>query len=389
MKKKKCILITIYAHPENYPPTLNAINALSEHFEKIVIVHRAHQKNAWRYPSNVELIPDGPIVSPRRQETLSIFGKIRLFLKFSYKFFKALRRFRPNTIIIYDTFPWLAWYFIKKIWYGNPILWYHNHDVLDPKQLRNYSVSWWALKAEKYFFPEIDIFTLPAKERKSCFPLEQFRGQFFFLPNLPSYDFYQPFYKKKVPPRKTLFLLYQGSISSDHGFEEIIPFLGKLSNSIWEVQLTLIGNISSAYQKSLLALAKNSGNIKRLKIKPSVPYRELPLETQHHHVGLAIHHNANNFNHATAGMASNKIYEYAAMGLPVLYYKSPHYQHHLKKYPWAFATDLTEASLGYCFNKIKENYLSLSQRAHYDFSNSLNFESNIRKVIPFLKKMRK
>jgi hypothetical protein len=76
----------------------------------------------------------------------------------------------------------------------------------------------------------------------------------------------------------------------------------------------------------------------------------------------------------TVGTASNKIYEYAALGLPVVLYDTPHFRHHLGERRWAFFTTLSETSLLHTLQVVTECYDDAARAATEDFHRELNFE---------------
>jgi hypothetical protein len=88
--------------------------------------------------------------------------------------------------------------------------------------------------------------------------------------------------------------------------------------------------------------------------------------------------------YATGGTSSNKIYEYAAMGLPIFYFDDEHYNLHLSKYRWAIATDLNLNELERKINYIKSEHETLSKAALSDFESSLNFELSFKPVLNYL-----
>jgi hypothetical protein len=76
----------------------------------------------------------------------------------------------------------------------------------------------------------------------------------------------------------------------------------------------------------------------------------------------------------TVGTASNKIYEYAAIGLPVILFDTPHFRHHLGERRWAFFTRLSESSLLHTLEEVAENYDVATHAAIHDFRHEFNFE---------------
>jgi hypothetical protein len=101
------------------------------------------------------------------------------------------------------------------------------------------------------------------------------------------------------------------------------------------------------------------------------------------HIGVGIHRKQDVMN-KTLGTSSNKIYEYAASGLPVLLYDNDHFRHHLGKYKWAFFTDCTKHSLVEAIKNIILDYAYLSGQARQDFLEQLNFEKYFDPLINYL-----
>jgi hypothetical protein len=84
------------------------------------------------------------------------------------------------------------------------------------------------------------------------------------------------------------------------------------------------------------------------------------------------------------GTASNKIYEYAAVGLPVILFDTPHFRRHLGSREWAFFTDLSEASPLAVLGQIVERYEAASATAIRDFEQEFNYE---RVFVPVLERV--
>lgn len=373
-------VIAIYSHPEFYPPTLNAVNALSKKYDKIFLLSNNILETDWDYPVNVEFITIGGFIPINVFEKKSIIWKLSRFFTF-YKKLNELAR-SANLILTYDTIPLMAYglsfrYLLKK----SPIWWYHNHDIADMTQIRKGSIGWFAAKTEPLFFRCLDIFSLPADERKVFFPMKTLRGEYFFLPNYPSVNFYNKLPRPQLPENE-LKLIYQGSISPAHGLETIISILGP--NGKITITLTLIGRISAAYKEELEVYAKNKQTSEWLFIQSVVGYKKLPYITSKHHIGLAIHE-PKGIIYATGGTASNKIYEYAACGLPVLYLNTKHYFEHLGKFDWAKAVELNTENIMNTVQEIYNDYIDLSMKAKEDFNSKNNYEYVIQPLINFIK----
>ena len=381
MSKHKNIVIAIYSPPEYYPPTLNAIEYLADVYDHLYIIHRNYDEAFdWVYPPNVSLISSGKKINVRDAERAGLTKKIIFFLQYTAKVFKLFRKTRPDTILLYDYMPVLSirilFFFARK----PRLLWYHNHDVGDETYLRKWSLSWLAWKSEKWIFPRLDFFSLPSLERKVFFPMEKLKGKFLFLPNFPSLKVYKQILgEKKKETGAAIKLLYQGSIGPLHGLEEIIPILNeKIAGK--ELRLIIKGFISEDYLAKLRQIATEHAVSDKMEYKPPTGYREVIQNAFSCHIGIGIHRKQDIMNQ-TLGTSSNKIYEYAASGMPVLLYDNNHFRKHLGKFEWAFFTDCSNTSVLDCLEKIIAGYDYLSAKARKDFEEGLNFEHYLKPII--------
>ena len=377
------ILVTIYQDPVGYPPTLNAVSELAKMNHEVTVICKKHYESNWEYPASVNVVHFHSLIHINQLKTLPIQTKVRLFLQYVKTLRQHIRSQKPVVVLCYDNIALLGYWLATQMISKRPLLWYHNHDVLEMNDCRKYSIQWFSGLLEPRIFRKINIFSLPSNERKKYFPLDTYNGAYFFLPNYPSVSFYRRFFtpdhKYAHAPVK---LIYQGTITPSHGLEEIIPYLKcKLDNK--EIRLTLIGPISDSYKENLLHIADTHDVRDYLQILPPVPYENLPQITAEHHIGLAINI-PHKIIYATGGTASNKIYEYAAVGLPVLLYDMPHYREHLDTFAWSFFTDLTEKTFIESLSGIVQNYDFLRQRAWKDFNESLNFGVKFKPLMDYI-----
>jgi glycosyltransferase involved in cell wall biosynthesis len=371
--------LSVYSHPEFYPPTLNAIEVLSGVAAKITVLSRNVLESKWNYPVQTALVVSGPLTDIRAVERKGTPWKILSFFRFTGTMWRLLVQERQHVVLLQDAIPLFAFYLIRRFLPYRPLVWYHNHDVIVKGSVRKYSVSWFAQVCEEKMFRHLDIFSLPATERQAYFRMDKLKGKFHFLPNLPRQAFYNAHYQPRKLSGDTLQLLYQGEIGRGHGLEEMIPVLQTQVRGR-KVYLNLIGPVTADYRRELAARAVAHGVAEQVRFFDKLPYRALPAFTRQFDVGLAIHKPLNP-NFASAGTASNKIYEYAALGLPVLLYDDAHYRRHLEGYQWTFFTDLGEASIGTQLEKIVASYADISRAARHDFTSDLNFETYFKGVM--------
>ena len=191
------------------------------------------------------------------------------------------------------------------------------------KMYGNFPLAGWLhVRAEN--FDEIDLFTLPSKERTSEFEMKDFRGKLFFIPNYPSRRRFDTVDLNRQFPAAPLRLIFQGYIGGGHGLEELIDFVSAKDL----ISFTIIGPGDYDYVKLLKERVQKNNASEKISIRDAVPYQLLIEVTRLHHIGVAINKPVN-IQYSTAALASNKIYEYAACGLPVMYFDNEHYKSYL------------------------------------------------------------
>ena len=378
------LVIAIYFHPEAYPPTLNAIGELSECFDNITIVHRPHLRGSWNYPPNVTAVPSGEYITSMDQETAPLKKKIFFFFQFINLLFKICREKEPLMILVYDSLSLLA-YNLIKLFLPRHKIWYHNHDVTEMDTIRKFSISWFAAKREMKSFKYLDIFSLPTNERRAYFPMNDFKGKYFFIPNYPSKRFYNSFYTPRHLSQPVR-VIFQGSIGPYHGIEEIIPLLARPING-YNLELLLKGPCRQDFKNSCLQLAVKYQVSDKLFFLGITPYNEVPVASSNCHIGIGILAKQDVMN-TTLGTASNKLYEYAAVGLPVIYYNSADFTRYLGEYLWALPATLNSVDIEKQIISIMQSYAQLSASAHQDFIQCLNFETGFADVKSYIKDLR-
>lgn len=376
------MLISVYSHPEFYPPTLNAIQILSQHVDNITIVSRHVLKSEWKYPDNCKLVTSGNFINIRESEKKPKLWKILSFIKYLFRLATTMIKEKPDWVLLYDPIPLFSFHLIVRI-YPYPIkVWYHNHDIIQISREMKYSIQWVAAKTEKKNMRIIDIFSLPSKERLVRFYSQcDFIKNVYIVPNYPRKGYYLQFQAAKVQLEDELKLIFQGAAGKGFGFEEMIKLLGSQKRYFdFSVSLTIVGWIDPDYKNDLINLAISFNSLDYLTFIDPIPYSILPTITQKYHVGMAIY-NSNNINNATGGTSSNKIYEYAALGLPVIVYDSVHYRSSLENYNWIAFTNLSETSLVQCISDIYKNYQHYSLSALTEFKEHLFFEKYLTPII--------
>ena len=367
------VLVLHFTHPEGYPPTLNAINCISCKVDKLIVLSNDTLPTKNKYDKNVELILLKGNHDKFEYEHRSKFDKLKTYLTYTYKIFKILKNERIDLLIIYDDVPFffymIASFFLKKKYK----LWYHNHDVYPLSSFKKYKINWLGSASVQKYFSEIDYFSLPAVERKKMFPLDGFKGKFFYIPNYPSKRLISsPTASDFKIDENYLKLIYPGNPSHKNGFEELVDVMDAKINGK-TITLTIVGDAHSNYQKELTAYAKSKGVEKQLFFVKRIPYIEMTHFLKNYHIGWALYKPVD-LSVATAGSSSNKIYEFLANGLPIIVYDNEHHKTHLHNCKAAFYSDLSKSSILEQLQHIDKNLHQLSKLAQLEFETNYQFE---------------
>jgi hypothetical protein len=110
-----------------------------------------------------------------------------------------------------------------------------------------------------------------------------------------------------------------------------------------------------------------------------VYYSDLPLFTESCHIGLACYSNVGIMNQ-TIATASNKIYEYCALKLPVLSNCNELSNNYWSTYVWCKLVNFVDDELLDAIEFIDNNYEYLSMEAYKDFLGGLNFQHNFKYI---------
>ena len=377
---KRVLVLAIYAHVEAYPPSLNALFHLAPAFDKVFILVRNVMVSNWRYPDNVELVPSGQYVPAELVGKLSIQEKLRGYIRFGKHLKQLILAHNPSTVLLYDMvafslFNLFSW---KISRHRNVLVWYHNHDVTIEKEVGRLSLLGLLKRVEIKCFNRAALFSLPNSVRLKYFPVNQLELEPIILPNYPSKFFFGR-WRASAPQNEVLKLIFQGHIAPANSIESIIdvlPFrvLGR------KVELHLAGPIDAGYQARLLECAKEKNVFGSVFFYGRLPYISLPELTASCHIGLAFYGNHNTMVR-TMSTASNKIFEYASVGLPVIINKRDDMENEFSSYQWIRFSKLDHQSLLSVLTDILTNYTTYSNRARSDFESSLNFENSFRRIL--------
>lgn len=380
-KDKPDLVIAMYAHIEGYPPSLNALYHLAPHYNKVFVLVRNIMVSNWHYPENVVLVASGKFVPAEKVGNVSLIEKLKGYVSFGFSLKQLVKEKKPAMVVLYDMIAFSLFNIFSGISGSDrkPQVWYHNHDVAMENEVGRYSVMRLLKRMEIRYFKRTDWFTLPNAVRLRYFPVADLQRAPVILPNYPSRFFFGK-WRAEEPGQGVLKLIFQGHISEAAALEKVIEIL-KYPVQGRKLELHLAGPINSDYQSRLLRLAQKDNVERQLFFYGRIPYAELPKLTASCHIGLALY-GSHNTMVRTMSTASNKIFEYGCVGLPVIVNRRSDMQDEFSAHSWIRFSDLDPDALFGVVGEIASKYTTYSEKARTDFEEKLNFETTF---CPFLK----
>ena len=151
-----------------------------------------------------------------------------------------------------------------------------------------------------------------------------------------------------------------------------------MANSSLELFFTLKGPIRNNYQYILEEHFLRLNILNKIKFEGVTNYIDLINDMSKFHIGLAIQLGDDEIR-KTLGTASNKIYEYAASGMPVIITDNQQFRKYLANEDWVFFYSKEKNNLSEIIHQIILNFQELSNSARISFERKYNFENYFNK----------
>jgi glycosyltransferase involved in cell wall biosynthesis len=374
MTKKKLGMI-IYANPDYYPPTVNAVHLLSEHFD-IILIGRNHETPHWQYPSNVSVHRLGKYSSRIEREQKSAKEKLLEYTNFVIQSRCLLKD--VSLIYAYDTFAYIASYLSAiHIFKKTPLI-YHSHEISDKLSSLS-SLSGFLQRIERKLIHQATIIVFPDKDRAIVFQsITNIKQQPLLVPNFPRRSFFKMClnWRNQISNRfaKPQVIL-QGGISQANSMTELINSLILGPECIC---IKFIGSINAPDLELMKYTMHQKGIGDRVSYFNPVPYNELQSHTWKASIGVCLYKKLE-LNCHTNVTATNKIYEYAACALPAIVSDFSNYREFLGNESWVrFANPDDPQSIANAIKDILsdfENYQKMCLAARKAFEEKFNYET--------------
>jgi glycosyltransferase involved in cell wall biosynthesis len=389
MDRKK-IGVAIYANPDYYPPTVNAVRLLATQFD-VILIGRNHDPIDREYPENVKVFRLGKYTSLPERMRSSALQKLWEYIQFAIHARYLLKE--VSLIYAYDSFGYVAAYCARLCLPQKPALVYQNHEISESIESLS-SLTGWVQRIERTLIHQANIVVLPDLDRARLFEVQmKLDDTPIIVPNFPLCS--QTNLKKNwtsiIEVRwKFMTLFYRGWISETSAMKEIISAAALLTQRIHSINVKFVGFIHDEIYRDLIDWVIHEKISSCFSYLGILPYKELQDPTFTSSIGFALYKNTS-FDRVACASACNKIYEYAACGLPVIVSDFSTYRDYLAGESWVrFANPEDPYSIASAVLDILsdfENYKTMCLSARRAFEQKFNYESAFSPLLASIKKL--
>ncbi|OGI06672.1 MAG: hypothetical protein A3F80_08155 [Candidatus Melainabacteria bacterium RIFCSPLOWO2_12_FULL_35_11] len=311
------ILVGFYSNPEHVSPLIDSIEILAKDF-KVLVVARNIGTFSYKYPKNVSLYVVGPRCEIIEQFSFPIYKKICGYFLFILKLFNLLRRECISILFLYDLHAFLAGYIANKISRNVPIF-YHQSVTSLSKELLKSRCIYWMKYLEFFFCRSVSVLSFPDPYIAKLFledaALNKNNRKVIIVENCPKRIEQLPkpaFQMQRLKDRGNRIVLHRGPLKGTN-ITEVIR-----SIKYWpqNVILVLVGFYPTDPVDMYKNIANEENAYNKIIFVPYLPSREELLEFMViADLGLVIYKIVD-LNHKYMG--PTKLYDYLALGIPVL-----------------------------------------------------------------------
>ncbi|MFH7024924.1 MAG: glycosyltransferase [Heteroscytonema crispum UTEX LB 1556] len=372
---KKTIGMLIYANPDHYPPTANAIHLLSKHFD-LVLIGRNQELGDREYPSNVKIYRLGEYTTVREREQASARAKFLEYINFVVQARHLLKD--VSLIYAYDTFAYTIAYLCQISLPQTVPLVYQSHETSEHLAPLS-SLSGWTQRAERIWINKAVLTVFPDKDRAVFFQkVTNLKKEPIIVPNFPLKSFFSlpEDWALVINKRwESITLFYRGSISDASAMQEIVTATSLLNKN---VNIKFVGFLTVGNAEKLTNWVEHLKMSTHFSYLGTLPYKDLQAPTLLATIGFALYKNIS-FDRVACVTACNKIYEYAACGVPVIVSNFPNYREYLANETWVrFADPDDPRSIASAVQDILSDfgkYEEMCLAARQAFEQKYNYES--------------
>ncbi|MFQ3678896.1 MAG: glycosyltransferase [Pseudanabaenaceae cyanobacterium] len=382
------IAMVLYGNPDYYPPTFNAVSLLAQKFA-VQVIGRNQDPPHRLYPANVAVHRFGEYTSVREREQWSAIQKLWEYGRFVQYLASWLGSAR--LVYAYDGFAFNAVLAAQRLRGPSVPVIYHSHET-DGEMASWRSLTGWMQRLECRTVAAAAAVVFPEKNRAIRFQQRAVPTMPtpYIVPNFPlrsvfrfDLDWETCWRERWQSPT----VLYCGTISDGSAMKESIAAVASLPSA---VQLRFVGFASESVQAACRAEANRWDVEDRFAYLGWRAYDELQDLILQASVGLALY-KGTSFGALACTTASNKIYEYAACGVPTIVSDFPNHREFLASEPWVRFADPNDpqaiaAAIAEIFQDF-EAYRAMALAARHAFETKFNYETAFAPVADLISRL--
>ena len=372
---KPRLLITIYANPDYYPPTVYAVRILSRYFA-IHILCRNMDKPIEEWPPEVTIERIGEYASAAEKEAAGAGAKLIEYATFAARTRALITQMQPAVVYSYDPHAFVA-SMLGRIGRRSIPLIFHLHELPETRSLSRGSLEGWVVRAALRGTKSASAVVYPEnfRARHWLMAANDSRAPI-IVPNCPDQNYFPAprDWRETIAARFCAReVVYVGHVSADNGHLEGLRALALTDG----IRMRVIGSYRPEFGTIFNALARQLGVAERVSLDGWLPRDDLKARASAAAAGLSLHKPVSK-GLEYLGSASNKLFEYAAMGLPVVVPNRESYRAFLNDAEWVTYADIEEPeSIARAIDSIfadRERYAAMSRAARRAFEEQYNYE---------------
>jgi glycosyltransferase involved in cell wall biosynthesis len=373
---KPRLLITIYANPDHYPPTVYAVRILSKYFA-IHILSRDMGEPIYKWPSDVTIERMGEHATAREKEAANAAAKLIEYARFVQRTRALIKQLHPLIVYSYDAHAFVASMVGRAGRRAMPLI-FHAHELPETENPSLTSLEGWVVRAALMGTKSADAVMFPEKNRARHWLMAAGDSRApMIVPNCPDQSYFPPpaDWSEMIAGRyRAREVVYVGSVGAENGHLEALRAIAMTEGGI---RMRVIGSYLPEFGATFNALARELGVSERVSLDGWLTLDELRTRASRASVGLSL------YKPVTTGLeyvasASNKLFEYAAMGLPAIVPERENYREFLGDAGWVTYADADQPeSIARAITSIfadRERYVAMSRAARRAFEDQYNYE---------------
>jgi len=329
------------------------------------------------WPSDVTIERIGKYASAGGKEAAGAYQKLIEYAKFVARTRAIIKEMQPAIIYSYDPHAFVGSMLGRMGGRSTPLI-FHLHELPETRNLSWRSLEGWVVRTAIRGTKSADAVVCPETYRaRHWLTASGDSREPIIVPNCPDTSYFHApaDWSETIARRyRAREVVYVGHASADNGHLEGLRAIARTDGGI---RMRVIGSYRPEFGVHFNSLARELGVVDRVSLDGWLRREDLVARASAASAGLSLHKPVSKgLEHL--GSASNKLFEYAAMGLPVVVPERASYRDFLGDAEWVTYADIDEPeSIAHAISSIfadRERYAAMSRAARRAFEEQYNYE---------------